>query len=270
LTIREADTVKINLRTGTMEKKTEQVAMETPINLYINKEHITTILASPGNMRELAVGFLVDEGIIPTTDEIENVVVRGSDVKIQTTKDVKLRLKAYGMTRLVTTACGSIEAFIRLLDRMEKPQVTSNLKIPPHAILQMVRELNKQALIFKATGGTHSAAVFTSEGVCVSFTEDVGRHTATDKALGAALLAKADLPNCILTCTGRLSGDIVLKAARIGVPIIASIAGPLYSGVYAAEKTQITLVAFVRGQRMNIYTRPERISWPTEAETRPL
>ncbi len=255
--------MKINLRTGARESKVEAVAMETPINLYLGREHVATVLASPGQMKELAVGFLVDEGIMPTVDEIGEIVVRGLDVRVQTAKDVKLRLKAYGAARMITTSCGSVEAFLRLLDRMEKPKVTSDLKVHPQAILQMVGELNKQSLTFKATGCTHAAAVFAPDEVCVSFAEDVGRHTAVDKALGAALLTKVDLHSCTLTSTGRLSGDIVLKAARIGLPIVASIAGPLYSGIHAAEKTQVTLVAFVRGQRMNVYSHPERILWPT-------
>ncbi|MFH1327577.1 MAG: formate dehydrogenase accessory sulfurtransferase FdhD, partial [Candidatus Bathyarchaeota archaeon] len=77
---------------------------------------------------------------------------------------------------------------------------------------------------------------------------------------GEALLSSADLSNSVLTCTGRPSADIVLKAARVGIPIIASICGPLYSGVQAAEKTHLTLICFVRGHRMNIYTSPWRIS----------
>jgi len=259
LSVREAEAVRINLEGGGQERKAEAVAMETPISLHLNGEHLTTVLASPGNMKEFAVGFLIDEGIVPSLDEIREVVVKGLDIKVQTLRDVKLRLKAYGVTKIIPTSCGSVDAYLRLLDRMEKPHVTSILKVYPQLILQTIRELNRQSLTFKATGGTHAAAVFTPDGVCVSFAEDVGRHTAVDKALGEALLAKADLSNCILTSTGRLSGDIVLKAARTGVPIVASIAGPLYSGIYTAKRTYVTLVGFVRGQRMNIYTHQERI-----------
>ncbi|MEM3737271.1 MAG: formate dehydrogenase accessory sulfurtransferase FdhD [Candidatus Bathyarchaeia archaeon] len=262
LSTRKVDALKLNLRTKLFRREAEVVVVEGPINLYLNGEHLTTIIASPVKVKELAVGFLVDEGIITTIEEIQDILVDDLCVKVQTAKNVKLGPKVYGIARFVNAACDSLDSFLKLLDNLAAPKVTSALKVHPRMILQALRELNRRCLTFKATGGVHAAAVFTADGRCISFAEDVGRHTAVDKAIGGALLVRVNLQGCLLVSTGRLSGDIVLKAARTDIPIVASVACPLYSGVYAAEKTHITLIGFVRGQRMNVYTCMERIIWP--------
>jgi len=112
--------------------------------------------------------------------------------------------------------------------------------------------------IFRATGGTHSAAIF-EDGKLVAFAEDVGRRNAVNKVIGIAALRKINFSRSVLVSSGRQAADMVLKAARVGIPIITSIAAPLYSGVEVAKKTGITLICFARGQRMNVYSNPERI-----------
>jgi len=104
----------------------------------------------------------------------------------------------------------------------------------------------------------HSAALFQNESL-VAFAEDIGRHNAVDKVIGIAALQKVDFSRCVLLSSGRQPANMVLKAARVGVPIVASIAGPVYSGIEAALKTGVTLVCFVRGERLNVYSFPERV-----------
>jgi FdhD protein len=124
----------------------------------------------------------------------------------------------------------------------------------------MARELNERSGTYKETGGTHAAMLSSMEGNLTIFAEDVGRHNAVDKVVGAGVLRGVDLGACVLVLTGRLSGEIVLKAARVGITVIASVAGPLESGVRIAEAVGITLVGFVRGRRMNVYSYEERIA----------
>ena len=108
------------------------------------------------------------------------------------------------------------------------------------------------------TGGTHSAAIFHEEKL-VAFAEDIGRHNAVDKVIGAAAMKKVEFSKCVIVSSGRQPANMVLKAARVGIPIVASIAGPVNSGVDIAIKTGVTLICFVRGQRMNVYSYPERV-----------
>jgi FdhD protein len=105
----------------------------------------------------------------------------------------------------------------------------------------------------------HAAAIYRTDGSMVALAEDVGRHNAVDKAIGVAALKQTDFSECFLTSTGRLSGDIVFKASKVGLPIVASLGAALDSGVAMAEAANLTLAGFVRGKRLNIYTFPERI-----------
>jgi len=112
--------------------------------------------------------------------------------------------------------------------------------------------------LFKLTGGTHASALF-EEGRLVALAEDIGRHSAIDKVIGIALQSNVDFSRCVLVSSGRQPADMVLKVARMDIPILASKASPIRSGIIAAKKTGVTLVCFVREQRMNVYTYPRRI-----------
>jgi formate dehydrogenase accessory protein FdhD len=126
-------------------------------------------------------------------------------------------------------------------------------------VISAARKLNEISDNFKRTGGTHAAAIFKPNGELIFGTEDISRHVALDKVIGKALLGKIDLRETFLVSTGRLASDMVVKAVYVGIPIVASIAAPLSSGIQLAEATGVTLVGFVRGERMNIYSYPERI-----------
>jgi formate dehydrogenase accessory protein FdhD len=138
--------------------------------------------------------------------------------------------------------------------------VKAGLKVKADVILKCVNRLNFIAETFRKTGGVHVAAIYRSNGELLVFAEDVGRHNAVDKVIGSAALDKSDFGVCFLALSGRLSGDIVLKAARVGLPILASLSAALDSGVEIAGSTDVTLIGFVRVNHMNIYTSEERIS----------
>jgi FdhD protein len=252
---------RINLRTGSKKILQEAVAVEAPISLYVNDELVTTIMATPFQIKELAVGWLLDEGILRELKEADRIWIEGNGVKVKTLSDVKMRIEAASVSKLITTGCGSMEEFIKLLDRLDKPFVDSSYSIRAEEILRMTQELNDRAKVFRETGGTHSAALF-FDGKIAAFAEDVGRHSAVDKCIGTAALSGVDFSRCVVVSSGRQPADMVLKAARVGIPIVASIAGPMQSGVYAAQITNVTLICFVRGQRMNVYAVPERILFP--------
>jgi formate dehydrogenase accessory protein FdhD len=139
------------------------------------------------------------------------------------------------------------------------PVVKSNLTVKAQTILDAINQMNNLAKGFKETGGLHDSAIFKADGTIVVFSEDVGRHNTVDKVIGAASLAKADFSQCFMIITGRVPGDMIYKAAKVGLPIVASVAAVLNSGVSSAEKANIALLGFVRGKRMNIYTGLERI-----------
>lgn len=263
---RKFKTVKMNLRLGTKETVEDDVALEAPVNIYVNDQHVITLMASPELTKELAVGWLLDEGLIRSLDEIKDTWTKDNDVKIKTTTDLKLRIQAAGTAKLITTACGSTEDFLKLLDRMEKPLVKSKYTVKASEVLKMVQEMNLKSRSIWMIAGTHSAGLFAA-GRLSAFAVDVGRHNAIDKVVGIAALAGVDFSNCMLISSGRQPADMVLKVARVGIPILISVRGPIQTGIVAAEKTGVTLICFARGQRMNVYSFPERILFPVDSES---
>jgi FdhD protein len=139
--------------------------------------------------------------------------------------------------------------------------MSTHLNVKAATISESVRRLNTLAKTFRETGGVHVAALYSKDGELQTLSEDVGRHNAVDKVIGAGALARLDFQKCFLASSGRLTGDIVLKAARMMIPIVASLAAAVDSGIDVAQQTGISLVGFVRGKRMNIYAGLERIVW---------
>jgi formate dehydrogenase accessory protein FdhD len=133
------------------------------------------------------------------------------------------------------------------------------LTVTANILSDSVKQLNFIAEKFRKTGGGHVAALYSIDRKVVALAEDVGRHNAVDKVIGVAATKNMEFTKLFLALSGRLTGDIVLKAARMKIPIIASLSAAISSGLEAAQLTRVTLIGFVRGKRMNIYTYPERI-----------
>lgn len=250
---------RYDLKQGTISVSDDPVATDEAICIYINDEYYRTLIATPTNIKELVIGHLLAEGIIKLLDELRELEVEPLKVRVKLSKDLDLNLINMDKVDLITTACGSLTT-PPTSDQLESMKNISDIKVKAKTISGMARKLNKRSEVYRETGGTHSAMLCTKDGLVLAFAEDVGRHNAVDKVIGAGVLRKVDLGECVLFSSGRQSSEMVLKVARIGVPIIASIAGPLGSGIRMADATGITLVCFVRGQRMNVYSHIERIS----------
>jgi len=255
------DIVKVDVSTGTTQKTTDYVAEEKPLNVFLNRTRFVTIFCSPSMLKELAVGHVVSEGIVKSMEEIERIDLKEEEgvCRIHLKPDVKLedRLKLLQhFSRVIFSACGSQEPFQPTLGLK---QIESTLQVKAETISNSVNRLNFIAETFVKTGGVHVAAIYRSDGTLVTFAEDVGRHNAVDKVIGSCIFKGIDLADCFLALSGRLTGDIVLKACKTGLPLVSSMAAALSSGVAIAKDAGLTLVGFVRGKRMSIYSFPERI-----------
>ncbi|MEM3725795.1 MAG: formate dehydrogenase accessory sulfurtransferase FdhD, partial [Candidatus Bathyarchaeia archaeon] len=166
----------------------------------------------------------------------------------------KLKL-SQKISRIILSACGGPHQ-----PSTKLPRAKSNIKVKAETVQKCVNNLNFIAETFRKTGGVHAAALYKSDGTLLAFAEDVGRHNAVDKAIGIGALSKVNFAECFLAISGRLTGDMVLKAAKAGLPIVASLSAALDSGIEIAKNANITLIGFVRGRRMNVYTTPERVS----------
>jgi FdhD protein len=243
----------------TFEKTLDCVARETPLEILINGEPFVTILASPSQQEELAIGHLLTEGVLRDNAEIRNLSRSKNRISIEVEKGAAARSRVARISRLITTHCGSVDAYLKFLDRTMKPHVNSKTSVRASQVLKSAEQLTSNSKVFRLTGGTHAAALFRPTGEILSMSEDVGRHNAIDKVIGMAAINKVLTRDLMLFSTGRMSADMVMKPARCNIPIVASTAGPLNSGVVVARRTGVTLVGFVRGQKMNVYSNPWRI-----------
>ena len=245
---------KLELNKNLIEDVLDEVAIETPVKIYVNEKFYATLMAIPNQLQELAIGFLIGDGLIKNINEIKKVEIKDLNVKIE----LKTEKNFISPKKTILTACTSSEEFLNQILKFEEPIVESNYAIKAFKIFEMIEECIKKAEVYKATGGTHFAGVFQNEEL-KAFSEDVGRHNAVDKAIGAAALKNIDFQKTVLVSSGRQPADMILKAARAGIPILASMRAPLMSGVNAARILGITLIGFARKSRMNIYSFPERI-----------
>lgn len=262
-TLAKVRTLKIDLTERLEKRVVDEVALEAPVTIKVNGERFVTLWATPNEQKELALGHLIGEGVIKTVDEVENMEVTEGQVDVKISGDISKRLEMATTFKIVTTACGSVDDFYRLLDSVEKPYVYSDYKIPAHNIERMIRELNERSLKTRGRSeiAVHSAMLYCDEEA-VAYTEDVGRHTTVDKLIGIAVQKNVAFNRSVMLTTGRQASDMIIKMARAGIPIAVTMRGPLYSGLFAAWRTGITAVAFARGPRMTIYTYPERILTP--------
>jgi FdhD protein len=261
--MRQVKMTRLDLEHGKKEATLDYVAEEVPLQVTVNGTYSFVIWSSPSQFKELAVGHLYAEDILHDADEIQTITENAAknlcEVTLKPSVNLDERLKNQRKgTRIIPLIKVSTSAY-QHDDKLAIVQ--SKLTIKAQVILSAIEQMNTKAKGFKETGGLHDSGIFKADGTMVAFSEDVGRHNTVDKVIGEALLKKEDFSECFMFITGRVPGDMIYKAAKVGLPIVASVAAVLNSGVASAEKANITLVGFVRGKRMNVYTCPERIQF---------
>ena len=245
------------------------VLIESPIDLYVNSEPLVNIICLPNDLKELAVGFLYSIGIINSIEDLKDVEVDELDNKInvilQSSIDFKVQnLNLNPVSRIIDTTCGISSPWRDLIKKALEESKNSaegreDIKVKSDLIFSSIKEMQKHTILYRETGGCHGAAIFNYEGKLLGCKEDIGRHNAIDKVIGELLIKKQDFNDVVLTSTGRLTGDSVLKAIRAKIPIVVSLSAAVESGIRLAFAYGITLIGFVRGSRMNIYTHSNRI-----------
>lgn len=250
---------KLNLSTKKVERVERYIAEEKPLHLFIGGIYYATIFCTPTMLKELVIGHILSEGIVRGIDEIREISFNGDSCHVTLTPTVNVRARlrlAPSFSRVILSACGGVSGY-NFLKRIKL--VESKVKVRAEVILECIKELNLSSEMYKKTRGVHAAMISDIDRKVFTLAEDAGRHNAVDKAIGAWAIKRLYFENCVLVLSGRLTGDIVYKAAIIGVPIVASLAAALNSGVEIAKKANITLVGLVRGESMTIYSAPERI-----------
>jgi len=243
---------------GDTGRQVEDVVIkEEAYTLFVNDEEVVTLVCSPSHLRELAAGFLYAEGFITRREDLLDLAVNHKDGLIWAETSTP-RPPGF-LQRSITSCCGRGRASFYFRNDAENINpVQGDIKISARQLSSLGRRLEEKGEIFRATGGTHGAALCLP-GEIICFFEDVGRHNAVDKVCGHCILNDIPRHNRLLLLTGRVSAEILLKAARMGVPLLASRSAPTNLALKLAEQLRITVVGFVRNGRMNVYTYPDRI-----------
>ncbi len=223
------------------------VAVEEIVNIILNGGCVTALPALPTQLKEMAVGFLIGEGMVESFQDILSVREETGALICETRDGKAASWKGH-------QCCSVGGSTIQDL----KP-IRSEVRMKASALLKAVDQLNEQAKIWRRTGATHTSIICDTEGRIMASCEDVSRSSSVDKTVGAALLAGTDLSQCALITSGRLSGVMVAKAARAGFPVLVSRSAPMNSGVELAEKIGMTLVAFARSPNLYVYAGEARI-----------
>jgi FdhD protein len=235
------------------------VVREFPLTIILNNEELVTLLCTPTHLDYLAIGFLTSEGLLKSKDEIKKITVdeqRGV-VRVETEKENK-QAGELVFKRLITSGCGRGASFYSAADVIGQIKVESQTKISAVEVFELVREFQHRSQIFRTTGGVHSAALCDTKNILV-FSEDIGRHNAIDKIFGECILKGIPTDGRVIITSGRVSSEILLKAAKRNIPLLVSKSAPTDIGVKLAGDMGITLIGFVRGKRMNVYANDWRV-----------
>ncbi len=240
----DGESVSVNIFSDVLVK-------EYPLVIKINGVEIRRYIVSETMLKEFIIGNLFSLGIVNNLSEIKSVSFKGNEV------DIKLDPKALRRIPIltITPSCGE-----QVLPEISGDKLAINTKIRAENVLEAIKQMFTSSDVFKETGGTHVSSLFdidTSRTLIV--VEDLGRHNAADKVLGWGILRGVSFEKVAIVTSGRVFSDLVVKAFRIGTPIIISKSAPSYDAALSARKYGITLIGFARGNRFNVYSEPGRI-----------
>ena len=239
----------------------DRIAVEELLEIRVNGKPLAVTLRTPGDDEALAAGFLHAEGFVSSPDDIAAIRRRAGNVIEVRLAGGRRRGPAIRPRRFpVTGACGVCgKSGIEQL-RFAAPPIVSSLAVAATVLRDAAAGLRDAQPLFRLTGGLHGAGVFAADGTLRVLKEDVGRHNAVDKAVGALFLERAlPLDDALLVVSGRAGFEIVQKAVRAGIPVLCAVSAPTSLAVETAHAFGLTLAGFLRGESMNVYTHPGRI-----------
>lgn len=230
------------------------IIQESRVSIYVNGQELATLMCSPMDQEALALGFLFNEGVIQSLDDVGLVQANVA----RTVVDILLNHATFDPPprKILTSGCGggiTLQNLTETHPPLESPFTTSIA-----TILERMRDLHAAAQLYHLVRGVHAAVLANSERLLVS-AEDVGRHNAVDKIAGKALLAGIDTHDCIVLTSGRISSEMLGKVRNMGVPVVASRTSPTSITVRLAEAWNICVIGYVRQGSVRVYSHPERL-----------
>lgn len=260
LTVEKAAPVSARIydKQGFVERD-QWVIRERPVTLYLNGREMVTLLCAGHHLDELAVGFLRGEGFLKSREDLEKVQVDTSagTVEVTSPDDVSF-MEGLWQKRTVTSGCGKGSLFYYSVDALLSKPVASTLVFSPEQVRSRVEDLNRLSDTYRRTHGVHNTALASPEEI-VLFRDDIGRHNAVDMIVGHAFLHDMPLTDMLLITTGRLTSEILIKAAKVGIPVLVSRNTATSLAVELAESLNITLIGYARAGKFTVYSGAGRI-----------
>lgn len=245
------------VREDVPKKVKDVVIKEQPLTIFVNGYELVTLMTLPDKFKELAVGFLISEGILKDVSEIEDMQLsqKNTIIKIELNKKIEINLYK---KRTLTSGCGKGITFTNLKDCAAQGINDDNFTMLSQSINSLMTVMQKEAELFDRTGGTHTAALSNGNKL-LYIIEDIGRHNTIDKIIGKSYLEDINLKNKAVLTSGRVSSEIIIKVAKQQIPVLISRSAPTSAAVEIAKEKNITLIGFTRGKRYNIYNDPNRV-----------
>ncbi|WP_436860545.1 formate dehydrogenase accessory sulfurtransferase FdhD [Staphylococcus caeli] len=249
----------IRYENGKLIEKKDHYVTEFPLTIMVNGEEFATVICSPNHLEELTLGFLASEGAILKREDLKSIQIDDSKgfAHVELTKSLGERFE-YSTKRMIASCCGKSREFYFQNDAAIAKTSMSKIILNPTQVLNMMTRLQSASAVFKQTGGLHNAAI--SDGdTFFEHRQDIGRHNALDKLYGYCIERHIPVRNKVLIFSGRISSEILIKAAKIGVGVILSKSAPTTLAITLAQDLNITAIGFIRDGNFNIYSHPERI-----------
>lgn len=254
-----SETLLIRITGDRAEEIIDQVAAETACTLLVNGEELVSLLCSPIELDNMAVGFLLSEGLLSARESLKEVTVDEKNSTVQVSlQNLPENWQAGFHKKTITAGCGKGITFtdpqkLKCLDLKREP-----IHLTTERVKRLLSDFKEHSNLYISTGGVHSAALVDHTGI-ILFSEDIGRHNAVDKLIGKAFLKSIPLTNKILLSSGRISGEIMTKIVQNKIPVLITRTAPTCMAISSAEDNGVTLIGFARGNRMNIYTHPDKV-----------
>lgn len=249
----------VKFNDGEPAAQADAAAREVPLTLVLDGSELATLLCSPSDLKELACGFLFTSGIINSAADLKSLTVDEGRWTAFADLRAPSPLGGTALKRLYTPGCGNGTMYYSVAALACRAKTSSGLALTPEEVTALAAELHRLAKVHMETGGTHAAALGGPGGIEI-FREDIGRHNALDKVIGARLLAGGNFRDAVLLSSGRVSSDALLKAGRCGAAAVISRGAPTSQAVRLARESGITLIGFARGSRFNVYNGAGRVT----------
>jgi FdhD protein len=237
---------------------------ERPLTIYLDKKELVTLMTLGGAPEALILGYLRNQRLVPSIDLIESIQVDwDTESAAVTTKGNTVDIEEKTSRRVVTTGCGQGTIFGGIMDDIDSIKLSNKAEITKPAIYEIVDHIRTRSSIYKQAGSVHACAVFKNNGQSVEllhFIEDVGRHNAVDSIAGLMWLDEQSGEDLIFYTTGRLTSEMVIKGAQMGIPFLLSRSGVTAMGLEMANKVNMTLFGRCSGQHYLIYSGVNRVN----------